>query len=334
MTNYTTPFDVINQGDLPPPEVIKSLSTEETLNHLLSYFRTLAPEYTAITQDDPLYKFVQLSTYILTLKKQEINDASKGLMLAYAKGGDLDHVGFNRGVQRLEFSDGTKESDDAFRERIRISPESYTTAGSEGSYWYWAKSADALVKAIDVHSPKHDLTITKIASDLHGKEIQAIKDYITELFKQLFRVEITVLSHEGDGTATEELLTIVFNAVDADRRRPISDYVVIKSASITYYKIDAELFFYEGFDTNYVLELAKTRLTEYVNQLHTLGHNIPESGIHAALQVTGVKRVASQISVLEGETYVPVTDKDYVFIDRDQAGFCEEMNIVKGSTDE
>lgn len=45
------------------------------------------------------------------------------------------------------------ESDDSYRERIRLLPESFSTAGPEGAYIFWAKSADRTIVDVAVDSP-------------------------------------------------------------------------------------------------------------------------------------------------------------------------------------
>lgn len=45
------------------------------------------------------------------------------------------------------------ESDDAYRQRIYESPESFSVAGPEGAYRYWAKSANSAIVDVSVTSP-------------------------------------------------------------------------------------------------------------------------------------------------------------------------------------
>jgi phage-related baseplate assembly protein len=45
------------------------------------------------------------------------------------------------------------EADDPYRERIRTAPESFSVAGPEGAYIFWAKSADSTIVDVSVDSP-------------------------------------------------------------------------------------------------------------------------------------------------------------------------------------
>ncbi|WP_342563188.1 baseplate J/gp47 family protein [Paenibacillus sp. FSL R7-0345] len=64
----------------------------------------------------------------------------------------MDQLPFIQSVANLTATTGgaEKESDEAFRERIRTAPDSYSTAGPQGAYEYWAKSTSAAI--LDVHA--------------------------------------------------------------------------------------------------------------------------------------------------------------------------------------
>jgi len=82
-------------------------------------------------------------------------------MLAYALGSDLDHLGALLGVKRrlLDPGDPSKqqpalyESDENFRRRITLAPESFSVAGPECAYIYHALGAHADVLDTSVSSP-------------------------------------------------------------------------------------------------------------------------------------------------------------------------------------
>jgi len=71
----------------------------------------------------------------------------------------IDFVADGISVQnRTETTGGADvESDDNFRERIHMSVERYTTAGTRGGYEYWAKTAHQDIVDVSVHSPEPGL---------------------------------------------------------------------------------------------------------------------------------------------------------------------------------
>lgn len=64
-------------------------------------------------------------------------------------------AGVDRVENITETSGGSDhEDDDHFRERIHLSPERFTTAGTRGGYEYWAKTAHPDIADVAVHSPE------------------------------------------------------------------------------------------------------------------------------------------------------------------------------------
>ncbi len=67
----------------------------------------------------------------------------------------IDPLPFVQSVKNLTESSGGAaiESDDAYRERIRSAPESFSVAGPDGAYEYWAKTASSAIVDVGVESP-------------------------------------------------------------------------------------------------------------------------------------------------------------------------------------
>ncbi|MFP3617656.1 baseplate J/gp47 family protein, partial [Paraburkholderia sp. SIMBA_050] len=64
---------------------------------------------------------------------------------------------------------------------------------------------------------------------------------------------VTILSREGDGTASDELVQIVSKALRSDDVRPLADRVTVRSAEVIHYAIRATLRFFAGPDRAVVL---------------------------------------------------------------------------------
>lgn len=66
------------------------------------------------------------------------------------------------------------EKDDAYRERVHAAPESFSVAGPEGAYRYWAKTASSSIVDVSVSSPSPgQVQITPLMTDgeIPGREI-------------------------------------------------------------------------------------------------------------------------------------------------------------------
>jgi phage-related baseplate assembly protein len=76
----------------------------------------------------------------------------------------VDLTAFVASVTNTETSSGGAdiEDDESYRERIRLAPDSISTAGPTGGYEYWAKTADANIADVKVTSPAPGVTKVSI----------------------------------------------------------------------------------------------------------------------------------------------------------------------------
>jgi phage-related baseplate assembly protein len=264
-------FTTVNLSQLPAPDVVEALDFETIFAAMLADLQARDTTFSALVESDPAYKILEVAAYRELLIRQRVNDASKAVMLAFAGGADLEQIGANFSVQRLVLDPGdatavppvppTYESDADFRARIQLSPEGYTTAGSEGSYVFHGLGADADVKDIQAVSPDPG------------------------------EVTVYVLSRTGDGEAAPELLDAVAATLNAERVRPMTDQVTVLSASIVDYTITAELVMYPGPAPEVVRQAAEDAVTAYAESVRRIGYDVTLSGLYAALHKPGVQRV-------------------------------------------
>lgn len=293
-------FTAVDLSKLPVPPVIEVVDYETLLAEMLATLRQYDPQFSALVESDPAYKILEVCAYYRMLDRQRVNDAARAVMLAYAQGGDLDQLGANMGVARLMLSPGdpdrsippTMESDEDFRRRIQIAPEGFSVAGPEGAYVFHGLSADPRVLDVSAASPSPG------------------------------DVVVTVLSREGDGTASPEVLAAVEAALTAESVRPMTDHVIVQSATIKPYTISAEIFTFAGPDSSVVMAEAQARIERFVVEQHRLGRNIQRSAIFAALHAEGVQNVIlSQPSAS-------------IEVDRDEAAYCTGITITHGGIGE
>lgn len=308
-------FTAVDISKLPKPDVLEQLSFESIYTEMRDQMNGLQPltftsegkvnlvsaeiittdngeQYFRIPVSDdaglmylehesePAARQLQIVAYREMLVRQRTNDASLAVMLAYAKGSDLDQIGARYDVARLLISaaepennlTAVYESDEDFRRRIQLSSEEYSTAGPEGAYVYHALSADANVKDASAQSPTFQLaqiTDTLRATLPANAIVLIVKDDAGLTDPMPGDVAITVLSRTGNGTAEEAILTNVENTLNADGIRPITDNVRKRSASITDYTIVATLKTYAGPDSGLVISLAEEICQAYVDDNHS-----------------------------------------------------------------
>ncbi|QWU18559.1 baseplate J/gp47 family protein [Paenibacillus sophorae] len=133
----------------------------------------------------------------------------------------MDQLPFVQSVTNLTASDGgaEAETDDAFRERIRTAPESYSTAGSQGSYEFWAKSTSAAMLDVKAFSPSDGVVtvvpllaggvipgqdvLDAVSETLNDREIRPLTDQVTVAAPTAITYETTLTYYISRSRASE-----------------------------------------------------------------------------------------------------------------------------------
>lgn len=219
----------IDLSQLPQPTIIEELDFEEILIEVKAVMVAAYPadQQAAVIaalalESEPLNVIAQALAYREMLLRQRINEGAAACMLSHSTGNDLDNIAANLDTERLikteatETTDAEMESDEALRLRAQAAFEGMSVAGPSAAYEYFARSASGKVADARASSPAPAEVI------------------------------IAVLSTEGDGTASPELLAAVAEAVNDEEVRPLGDRVTVRSAEIVDYEINATLYLYPG----------------------------------------------------------------------------------------
>ena len=274
----------VNLSRLAPPDVVEPLDYETLLTALRADLAARLPDFDAFLESDPAIKLLEIVAYRELLLRQRVNDGGRAVLLAYARGNDLDHIAALFGVWRRELqaadpaigTDAIMEGDEDLRRRVLLAPDSYSVAGPASAYVFHALSADGEVLDASATSPSP------------GK------------------VAVALLSRIGDGTASADLIAAVRDVVDADGIRPLTDDVTVQSATVVGFDLDARLTLYPGPDTQLILATANAALDRLMADQRRIGRDITRSALFAALHVEGVQKVelvspAADIVVAETE---------------------------------
>lgn len=149
----------------------------------------------------------------------------------------LDPQAYLTGAVNTDTSAGgsNRETDDQLRNRIRLAPDSFGTAGSRNAYKYWAFTANPLIIDVSVDRP--------VAGT------------------------VQVWALIAGGLPTPQLiLDQVEAALNDDDVRPLTDTVIVTAPTQIPYTIDAEVTVYNTADPTDVEALAETALNEFVAQ--------------------------------------------------------------------
>ena len=121
----------------------------------------------------------------------------------------VDNVPYLKGVKNINETSGGSdgETDDNYRERIRLVHESFSTAGCADGYIYWAKTAGA-----------GDVTVNSPSAG---------------------EVNVYVLKTDGTiPTANDPLISDVLEVVSAKDKRPLTDRVMVLPPNEVKYIVD------------------------------------------------------------------------------------------------
>jgi len=299
----------IDLSQLPPPVVVEPLDFETLFAQRKAAFIAMYPEdeqeeiaRTLELESEPITMLLEENCYRELLLRQRVNEAARAVMLAYSTDSDLDNLAVNFNVERLTIQEeddsvtppieAVMESDPDLRTRTQQAFEGLSVAGPTAAYEFWGRSADGRVADISAVSPTPAC------------------------------VTISVLSREGDGTASDDLLSVVAAALNDEEVRPVADRVTVQSAEIVPYQIDGTLYIYPGPEAEPVRQASEQQLQAYIAAQNRLGRDIRLSAIYAALHVEGVQRV---------ELAQPVAD---IVLSDYQASHCTEYTITVGGYDE
>jgi len=295
----------VDLSQLPQPQIIETLDFETILSEVKAVIIAAFPQGQQASvraalalESEPLNIIAQVIAYREMMLRQRINEGAAACMLSHAVAGDLDNLAANLDTKRFvttaatESANAVTESDAAFRLRAQAAFDGLSVAGPTGAYEYFAKSASGNVADARATSPSPAVVV------------------------------VSVLSTEGDGKASAELLATVDKALSAEDKRPVADRLTVRAAEIINYQIEALLYFYPGPESEPIHAAAQQSLEAWLSEQRRIGRDVARSAIMAALHVTGVQRV---------ELKAPASN---IVIGDTQAAYCTSFTIETGGADE
>ncbi|NPV30551.1 MAG: baseplate J/gp47 family protein [Firmicutes bacterium] len=177
----------------------------------------------------------------------------------------VDPLPWVQKVENITVSSGgvDEEDDDSYRERIRQAPESFSVAGPEEGYKYWAKSAHQSIIDVSVTSPAPG------------------------------QIEIRPLLENGQ-IPGQEILDAVAGVCNDKRIRPLTDQVVVLAPEVVSYNIDLTYYIAQANAAiaASIQEAVNKAVEDYVAwQRAKLGRDINPSELIARVMAAGAKRV-------------------------------------------
>lgn len=177
----------------------------------------------------------------------------------------VDPQPFLQSIENITVSDGGAdiESDDRYRERIRIAPEMFSTAGPTGAYEFFTKSASALI------------TDVAVTSDNPGE------------------VDIFFLQSNSE-TPTQEVIDKVYEVLETRTTRPLTDLVIVKTPEVQFFDIDLKFFISreDSAAASTIQRKVQVAVEDFILwQRSKLGRDLNDSKLIEMIRNAGAKRV-------------------------------------------
>lgn len=241
---------MIDIANLEKPDVLHMPSYESLVTENTALLKELIPNYQPL-ESDPYMLLVEAFSYRELHLRAEFNNRLASLLLVYATGNTLDAIAMSYyGVERLE-----NEGDEAFKLRISGSLDSYSTAGSEESYEFHARSVSSIIDDVLVFSPEKGVVKVVLAS---------------------FKNEIT-----------PELIATVEEKLNAKKVRPITDQVLVNIATEKQIIIETNMMIFNIDDQDKI----KAKVIKNFSGQLNIGEDLTYSQMIKNCHVEGVYKV-------------------------------------------
>ena len=213
---------------------------------------------------DPIKINQEASSYFELLVRDRVNQAARAITLAYAIGTDLEAIAsrYPGGVPRLE-----GESDDRYRRRIWLSPNTLSPHGTAEAYEYWALTAVPELRDVTaIRQVQHDYYPTILITCLMG--IDSV-----------------------DPRPSPEQLVTVRAYIQNLSRGGFTDVISVNEPKVKEIEYRVDVWLYPGSPADQTLTKIFDNLQTLVTNQYWLGHDHTHTAIHAACAVSGVHHV-------------------------------------------
>ena len=259
MPSFESPALYIDFARLPPPQVIEEIDYEKLLKVYQGQVvgKNSALAAAVALEQSPTNIILEAEAYGEMIVRERINAAARACMLPFATGSDLDVIGARFNVLRM---DG--ELDARLRRRIQLSMETFSTAGSPGSYIFHALSTSLSVK-----------DATAVAERGTG------------------RVTVVIMADGSDPVPAGPLVDAVYDRLMSDGIKPLTDDITVLPVTKIPADITANITLYPGPDASLVISDINKALTALRNRVTVISRDLKRSAVLAALTQEGVQNV-------------------------------------------
>lgn len=267
---------VINPTLLPAPDAIETIAAEDILAARMTDFQERAVEAgfdydVGSLETDPIKIAETTDAYREVLLRARVNDGIKAILPAYAKGTDLDAIAARANVERLvivpaDTQTGTAavmESDTSLLVRY-LTSFAVPAAGSPDGYIFWSIMTYPAARDVAVLGPGD-----------HGVP---------------GRAAIYLLA-EGGTVVDNDTVSAVRDVVNGRSVKPLTDEVVVSTASIVNYSVALTITVPRGPAPSAVSAAARAAVQAVCDARYAIGTKVYANALAGAAYVSNVLRV-------------------------------------------
>jgi phage-related baseplate assembly protein len=269
----TERISVILPANLQPMIVLEKLDAETILADRMARLKQLwalydppaAAQYDVEELEfDPIKINQEASTYFELLVRDRVNQAARSITLAYAIGTDLDAIAsrYPGGVPRLP-----GESDDRYRRRIWLSPNTLSPHGTAEAYEFWALSAFPELR-----------------------DVTAIRSVLYDYYPTIL-ITCLMNTNYDDPKPSQEQLVYIRSYIQSLSRQGLTDVISVNPPKIMEINYSVAVWLYPGTVPDQTMLKISMNLSALVTDQYWLGHDHSHTAIHAACMISGVHHV-------------------------------------------
>jgi phage-related baseplate assembly protein len=285
---------------IPEPEVLKVEGFEAVLATIkaliLERVMAMRPADTdavaeTLENDAELASIIaQACAMVVVNRERRLNDKLRQILLLWAKGSNLDARAADYGITRQVIKAGNPaayppipdemESDIDLLTRCLLAPFGFATTGSELAYRFHLMTLGEKPH-ITVTSPQPNRVVMTYDFP-EGSRAGEVKDARAKMAKaESGLVDCWLLSREGDGTPSAELLAYATRYMNRSDIALASDVVSVKAATIKHYQIRMRLHGSNSPGGVIDKDPAKSELEAYAEGAHRLEGFIDPGRLYA-----------------------------------------------------
>ncbi len=218
-------FSVIDLESLPAMQALETLDSEAVVASRMEKFVEIWDENdppAAATYDvenlefDPIKINQECSTYFELLLRDRVNQNTRAVTLSESSGSDIDNIAsrYPGGMPRLPIVTTPRgdyedypldyESDDTYRKRIWLSPNTFANRGVKEAYEFWARTAMPTLRDVSAIKVRRTLrenpliVVTCLANSStdpkpSAADLLTVREYIADEGRQGLTDEVSVL---------------------------------------------------------------------------------------------------------------------------------------------